>query len=405
MKAICGFLNGGLSPGLSLTLLTLGLVGCQSVGSPRSNVAGCVHSAGSTAPTENAELTLVVLGDIGTGEQERNKEAAAALREFLRARRLDPDGILVLGDNFYPNGLVGVETWCLPGRRRAPDGSVTAQLTEIVTPYQFLREEVTSWVLPGNHDYGCREMGSVRNQMDIDRWLPAEQAWGDRWQLVDGLPRELIRSPLVHVIALDTTLMITDPSFLDDAAEELERMLRASPARWRMVAGHHPLYANGEHDGAWWQGAVLKILYYPSFALLFPAQLHWLVYSGQNVYELPYQRYRQRLEAIFARYRVDVFLAGHEHALEWLTPSRRGQPFMLISWAGAQCGVVMQRPNTLFSASKNGFAVISASMRALQIDFIGTTACGQVEQCAQPSRVGEWHQLFPTAISAKSSAQ
>ncbi|MGH7821543.1 MAG: hypothetical protein ACREQ9_17400 [Candidatus Binatia bacterium] len=54
------------------------------------------------------------------------------------------------------------------------------------------------------------------------------------------------------------------------------------------------------------------------------------LYGYEANYEWRYRRYRRRLEELFARRRVHLFLGGHEHALELLRPASEGQPYALI---------------------------------------------------------------------------
>lgn len=374
---------------LTLAVLAALVLGCNAHGLPGSTVGGCVVSTSASADSDPAETTFLALGDFGAREGGRNLEVAEALRSFLRDRDVHPDFALLLGDNFYPRGLIGSGTWCLPWREQTDDEAIARQLQEVVGPFSFLRSEITLHVIPGNHDYGCPHLGSLRNQESIDRWLPPDQAWGNRWETFSGLPREIVRSPLLQIVALDTTRMIHDADFLDASARRLEELLASSPARWRIIAGHHPLYANGHHGGVGLGGTVAKLLYYPSHLLVFPPFL----YSGEATFERPHRRYRERLEGVFERERVDLFLAGHEHALEILDRARPGQPLTVISGTGARCEKITRGENQIFGASKNGFVAVSISPSRLGVEVIGTTGCDRAPSCARPETVGRWYAL------------
>lgn len=368
--------------------------GCGAIGLPGSNVTDCVSRHAAPTPPGASQFTLVAVGDFGETAGGRNAEVAAALQGYLAATGTVPDAVLVLGDNFYPSGLIGAGTRCAPWARAVEPAAVQAQLQDVLGPYEFLRGRVPFWVVPGNHDHGCERLGGLANQADLDRWQP-EAPWGAAWRLVAGPPQVLVDSPLLQVIALDSEAMIEHRAVRERDAELLETLLADSRARWRLIAGHHPLAANGEHDGAWFSGAVLKTLYYPLHLFVFPP----LLYGDEAVYEWGYRAYRRRLAEVFARRTVHLFLAGHEHALEWLAAADPGQPAVLISGSAARCsGAVRARENTRFVAAKNGFAVLRARPNRLSVEFIGTTPCRQGEACARPGARGEWFVLYASAL-------
>ena len=370
--------------------------GCSTVGLPWQNVRGCVTPDSAASPVSDGATVLVALGDFGDGSTGRNVDVAEALRRYLEERSLRPEAFVLLGDNFYPNGLIGARTACVPFAG-PPDEAIAAQLRAVVTPFAFLRDHADVWALPGNHDHRCPRLGSLANQRTIDRWLPPADRWGDRWRVAEGPPRAIVDHPRVQVIALDTTPMIRDGATLREHGAALESLLDDGRSRWRLVAGHHPLYANGHHDGAWFSGTFAKLVYYPAHVLFFPPVL----YGGQANYEWGYRRYRRDLEAIFARSRVDVFLGGHEHALELLRPAAAGQPLTLISGAAARCGKIMRRGNTLIGASKSGFAVLFVSDDSLTIEIVGTTGCDRRNACARPRTPGEWHVLSAVRLDRR----
>lgn len=364
----------------------------DEVGFPSENVAGC---AGAVPPLPAVPpaggFSLLAIGDFGTGgESLRNREVAHSLRRYLEERDPRPDAALLLGDNFYESGLIGADTRCMPWDDPPGDGALRAQLEEVVRPFEFLRGRTITYAIPGNHDYECTRFGSLENQARIDRWLPPEARWGERWRLAAGEPRAVVQTPLVQVVTIDSERMIEDGHFLESSAARLDELLASGGARWRLVAGHHPLYANGHHDGAWWTGSLIKALYYPSHLLIVPPFL----YGNEGNYEWKYRRYVKRLEAVFARRRVHVFLAGHEHALELLRPASAGQPHTLISGSAARCEGVRSRANTMFAASKNGFAVLAGDADRLTLEFLGTTPCDRAEPCARPTAGGLAHLLF-----------
>jgi hypothetical protein len=376
-------------------LMALVLAGCATAGGPRGDDGCTVVAPTAGGGDGSAELALVALGDFGESAEGRNIEVAEALRAYLAERRVEPSGVLLLGDNFYPNGLIGADTGCAPWTTTAPDAAIRAQLAEVVAPFDFLRGRAPFWLIAGNHDHACPRLGGLANQAQVDRWLHPRAAWGDAWSLVQGMPRQLVDSTLLRLVAIDSEPMIQNASMRAASAAELEALLARRPAQWTIVAGHHPLYSNGEQNGAGAAGALAKALYYPSHLLIFPPFL----YGGQSHYEWRYRAYRNALEAVFARRPVDVFVAGHAHQLEWLAPARPGQPFSLVSGAAARCAPVVPDDDTRFAAAKNGFAMLYVGDASLRVEFVGTTGCDTRAACARPATAGTFRVLYTAELS------
>lgn len=109
----------------------------------------------------------------------------------------------------------------------------------------------------------------------------------------------------VQFFAIDTVTL--DAAQLEWLRTELAR----STADWKICYFHHPLYTSGR-------------------------------------YRVSASRFRQTLEPLFAQYRVDVGLSGHEHFYERLTPQQGVQYF--ISGAGGALRPHDIRNSTLTAA-------------------------------------------------------
>ncbi|MBI1818022.1 MAG: metallophosphoesterase [Deltaproteobacteria bacterium] len=385
--------EAGVSRGSLVALLIAAFVsasGCTFIAYPGSTIRGCARDGGDRQFVAEPEaVSIVALGDFGSADEGRGAAVGAALKAFLGAQSLTPAAAVLLGDNFYNAGLIG-GTRCPWWGSAGDPAAITQQLDAVIAPFEFLRQQTTTYVVPGNHDHGCPRLKSLENEADIDQWLPPARAWGDRWQFRSGLPTEAIVGDLVQIVFIDSEQMIEDGDVLNASLDRLRELLAHGSYRWRLVAGHHPLYTNGPHDGAGWTGAMLKALYYPLHLLVFPP----FVYGNEGAYEWRYRRYRDRLEQLFAERRIDVFLAGHEHALELLAANGAGQPLTVVSGSAAKCSPLMRRSNTIFSASQNGFALLTATRQRLEVEFVGTTACDDGKVCPQPAQLGAWHRLF-----------
>ncbi|HXJ21370.1 MAG TPA: metallophosphoesterase [Polyangia bacterium] len=166
----------------------------------------------------------------------------------------------------------------------------------------------------GNHDWVLADSpaAEVLHSGGPDGWrMPAA-----RYSFVAGP---------VQFFALDTDLVTR--AELDWLDAELGR----SKARWKVVFGHHPIYSEGlYHDETALQQSLLPIL----------------------------------------RGRANLYICGHEHDLEHLTPDG-GVNFVVAGGGGAPTYPIKPGPRALFVSNANGFAVIDADQKALTVSLIG----------------------------------
>jgi predicted phosphodiesterase len=183
-------------------------------------------------------LRLAVLGDIG--ESGRRLDATADALEELSATD-KYDALLLLGDNVYPSGD--------PARLDAV----------VFEPFGPLLDGGTRLLaIVGNHDEDHADE-QMRALGMPGRW------WAESWD------EDLL------VVGLDSN-DVDDPA----QREFLERTLAASPARWKIVAVHHPPYSAG------YQGSSTEV--------------------------------REAFSPLFERYGVQLVLSGHEHDYQRSVP-------------------------------------------------------------------------------------
>ena len=254
--------------------------------------AASLGNAGSVAPAGS----LWALGDTGTpaspwplrGEQQA---VAAALRRL--DREAPADAVVLLGDNFYPDGLRErefkdrlrenlVSPYCrflrLTPRGR---GSLSRQCRADPSP----REGVEMLAVLGNHDYGEREsplLQASRIPEYLANWrMPSGQAEGV--ELPGGLSVVLLQSmPIVR----------------GEDTDGLLDQLRRARGPWRVVAAHHPVIDPGRGYDRSYADAVAEAM---------------------DRAGVP----------------VHLFLAGHEHSLQVLEGEPPLPPLQVVSGAGS----------------------------------------------------------------------
>jgi hypothetical protein len=238
------------------------------------------------------------------------------------------DFAVMLGDNIYPEGATA-------GADGRDDAERFRKIFE--EPYSALAANAPDfriYVALGNHDWKTSREGAMAQVRFHEQTRPFYMD-GIRYRVAPtGDPRE------VEVFVLDTHVLLSAYSIPDDAldddgrevdsgeidetepwaaprtederrmAEWLEESLASSPARWKIVIGHHPLWSSA--GSKFQQARMMRRLILPALCR-----------------------------------HADMYLAGHEHTLELYTdgcagvPEAEGRPPLpqLVSGAAAK-----QRP-------------------------------------------------------------
>lgn len=271
--------------------------------------------------TEPDAVRFVVLGDSGTGDAAQYQVALAIARV---CHERGCDFLVHTGDILYESGADSVDD---PQFR-----------SKFETPYGGLGLPV--YLVLGNHDAG----GDPQTAEDLARWKPVgdlEVAYGERTDLPSSawhMPARWYafqRGPVAFA-AFDTSAFVfagleADPDGELHQAEQTQSVFAAtawpSNATWRFAVGHHPYISNGMHGDA-----------------------------GQYGNEPGDPGSPQDGSALKTFYQdhvcgtADVLLTGHDHDLEWLSPTVScGATRFLVSGAAA-------RPRELADPSRHDAA-------------------------------------------------
>ncbi len=194
-----------------LTALTL-------VGACRATIVEPPAESQITVSRPGPTVSFAAIGDYG---QDSPSEAAVA----SSVRAANPDIVITLGDNNYPNGTA-----------QTIDANVGKHYASFIAPYRGGHgpgaEFNRFFPVLGNHDWRTTDLQPYLEYFELpgnERYYDFE--WGP-----------------VHFFALDS-----DPAEPDgtDATSVQARWLRealtASTAPWQVVYMHHPPYSSGEH--------------------------------------------------------------------------------------------------------------------------------------------------------------
>lgn len=259
---------------------------------------------------------MLVLGDWGRRGNEEQQLVASGMDRV--ADRLAAQAIWTTGDNFYDDGVNGL------------DDSHWLESFEDVYGGDAL--QVPWYACLGNHDHrGCVDSQIAYANRD-DRWnLPARH-YSHRLRCADG------SSALV--VVLDTTPFIQryqidgferNPRIDSyDNLSQLDWLRRTlqEPATWKVVIGHHPISSGSPYHG----GAV----------------------------EL-----QQRVRPLLVDAGVVLYICGHEHDLQHMADP--DGLHHLLSGAGAEVRPTGSLPTTRAAFSALGFASLGFTRQAIAL--------------------------------------
>ncbi|MDF4252775.1 metallophosphoesterase [Streptomyces sp. WMMB303] len=290
-----GTLGAGTGVSRRTVLAGAGGVGAAAVLGGASVPQALAAGADKLPIPDKAELTVLLTGDAGTGEDGQWQVADAA--RTVCARR-GVDLAIGLGDNIYENGPESDTDDEFQSKFERPN-------TGIDVPWlMVLGNHDTSGIIPGSGGWPSRGDHEVAYHAHSARWYMPSRYYS---VAVPGGADE----PVAEFFAIDTTplasyVLQTDPEyywngpFAREQRAWLQQSLAASRARWKFVFAHHPLRNNGTHRNAGEYEGISCGDYL----------------SGKHVKEL-YE------DAVVGK--AEFLLGGHDHTLQILDTAARYQ--------------------------------------------------------------------------------
>jgi hypothetical protein len=229
---------------------------------------------------------------------------------------------IITGDNFYPSGVASEF-----------DPSWKSSYEDVYSQHPLFDEW---WVALGNHDYKTNPDAEVAYSKLSARWKMPARYFSMEKKLKDGATAAFF--------FLDTNPFQSDyyqddeygqkVKLTDTAAQKrwLEQELKKSKATWKFVVGHHPLFSAGKRKDK----------------------------TGDMLYSFA---------PLFEQYKVDAYLCGHEHHLEFDQP--KGYHFIqVISGAGAEATSVSTADFAAFAVQDFGFVAATLTAKELLLQYI-----------------------------------
>lgn len=291
-------------PGLSVSARLLNAV--TVMGGKRVNNARPVPPFTVENFKDTPAKRFLVIGDWGAGGKFQSS-VATQMRD--KAAASGCDFVISTGDNIYTSGVTS-----------AQDPQWKTKFENMYLRYKEL--DIPWYAVLGNHDY----RGNVDAQIEYGTVNP-------RWNMPSryySFRQNIDTTIAVDFFALDTQ-RIMNGSARDEQKQWLEKELKKSTARWKIVFGHHMIRSHGGYGD---QAVMLRTI-----------------------------------KPLLDTYGVDLYMCGHDHDLQFLKATEDSF-HCLISGAGGGANDTSYGENTVFAATNGGFVHTTVSAQKLHAQFI-----------------------------------
>jgi 3',5'-cyclic AMP phosphodiesterase CpdA len=269
-------------------------------------------------------LQFVVFGDWGRNGENYQKEVAAGMGKA--AHDLNATFVIATGDNFYPFGVNSTQDY--------------HWISSFETIYRAQSLHVKWYPVLGNHDYISNPEAQVEYTKISSRWTMPARYYSKKF-FINGDTSQAVLIAFLDTDPLEKKMRggkLDSLKYPAGGAEAqiawLESILSDNTVKWKMVVGHHPVYTGG------WR------------------------YNSPDTKNM-----QGLLEPLFRKYNVDVYIAGHEHHLEYFKPD--GRTHYVISGAGSEARPAFVTPTgSRFIASQQGFCTFSVTRDNILVQFI-----------------------------------
>ncbi len=317
-------------------------------------------------PRRNApvESRIILIGDAGALVNGNSTVLTAARKTVPFDEKTT---VVFLGDNLYRHGLPDEQTEKYMQYRAVLDSQIAIADSTPASVY----------FIPGNHDWENGKPTGFGALMRQQRYINTQS---DR--KVHFLPAEGCPGPEVVEIGDNTVLVIIDsqwwlhtfekPGLESDCdsknelqiLDELKSIVAKNQNKLLLFACHHPFRSNGQHGGYYtWKQHIFPFTdINPNFYI--PLPILGSVYpitravfgTTQDMKHPTYARLISSVEPIIRKHPHPVFVAGHEHALQYFKDSAAA---FIGSGSGCKRTRVSPSRESEYVADSLGFAVVT----------------------------------------------
>ena len=327
-----------------------------------------VFTAFSQAVDSAIVHTLFLVGDAGEPYVKDH-----AIKQILTEKISGTQGkstVLFLGDNVYPAGLPSRDV-VFSRKRELAELSLKTQVDLIRS------REAKGIFIPGNHDWshwGPQGLDFILNQQ---QWLDSLSD-----ERITMLPRDGCPGPVQIPLDDNALLVIIDTQWFLHQYEKprdsevcngtttvevltlVEDIFRSNRGKRIIIAAHHPLITYGEHGGIFtWKAHIFPLeeisqyLYIPLplIGSIYPLYRKWFGHVQDTAHPL-YEEFADALMDIMRRYPGSMYVAGHEHALQYIL---KDSTHFIVSGSASKTEYVKEKGYAVYARDVRGFAQLS----------------------------------------------
>lgn len=271
-------------------------------------------------------INFIAMGDFGRNGEYSQKEVANQMGKT--AKEFGANFFVITGDNFYPSGVASTQ-----------DYSWTASFEQIYTAHSLQNDW---YVVLGNHDY----KGNVQAEIDYSkisrRWHMPARYYSKKISIDGDTTQQAL------FVFLDTSPFISQYYSSEDHKENVQSQDTAAQRKWaekvlgdpspnikwRIVVGHHPLFT-----------------------------------GGKRIQSIDTKEMNERFKSIFDKYKVDAYICGHEHNLQYIKPV--GNTHYFVTGSGSEITPTIKYPEIgKFAVAENGFMAFTITPEKMIVQII-----------------------------------
>ena len=283
------------------------------------NASGKTQALSLRLPDDSHSFLLV--SDLGRNGYYKQKPIAELMGNL--ASKVDIECVVAAGDTHHFNGVASIDDplW----------------MTNYELIYAHPELMIDWFALNGNHEYRGNTQAVLDYSKKSRRWGMPARYYSQTFEA--GEQEEAL------LLFIDTTPLIDkyrkkgdkypDAGQQDKEAQLrwIEQTLSQSQARWKIVIGHHPLYAYTDKEDS----------------------------ERSDM--------RQALEALLERYGVDCYCCGHIHSFQHIKPEGATVDY-LVNSSGSLARPVKAIEGTQFCSPDEGFTLVNVADNQLTFYLI-----------------------------------
>ena len=283
------------------------------------NASGKTQALSLRLPDDSHSFLLV--SDLGRNGYYKQKPIAELMGNL--ASKVDIECVVAAGDTHHFNGVASIDDplW----------------MTNYELIYAHPELMIDWFALNGNHEYRGNTQAVLDYGKKSRRWVMPARYYSQTFEA--GEQEEAL------LLFIDTTPLIDkyrkkgdkypDAGQQDKEAQLrwIEQTLSQSQARWKIVIGHHPLYAYTDKEDS----------------------------ERSDM--------RQALEALLERYGVDCYCCGHIHSFQHIKPEGATVDY-LVNSSGSLARPVKAIEGTQFCSPDEGFTLVNVADNQLTFYLI-----------------------------------